>query len=224
MADDRLRAHLGELGAAADDLAGLDNDGLISLAGDMHLRAGLDATVDDVARAAGCDPARVRAIYEGLGLRADDLAGFGDGDIALTKLIVDDTSGIVDTVGPQLLRVAGSSLSRLAEATVAAYVQDVEDRDDARDLVAEADQNALASMLVLVLGDVLPTIFRHHMWAAVHRQRHAQSGVATSSGSRRCPDSPLRRTSLRPSKTSSVEPSRWHTIGAGASSRASATR
>ncbi len=114
-----------------------------------------------------------------MGLRTDELAGFGDGDITLTRLIVEDTSGIVDTVGPQLLRVAGSSLSRLAEATVAAYVQDVEDRDDAtRDLIAEADQNAVASMLVLVLGDALPTVFRHHMWTAIHRQREAQSGIA----------------------------------------------
>jgi adenylate cyclase len=179
MADARLRDHLGELGAATDQLAGLDNDELISLAGDMHLRAGLEATVEDVARLVGCDVARVRAIYEGMGVRADDLAGFGDGDVSLIRLIVDDTSGIVDTIGPQLLRVAGSSLSRLAEATVAAYVQDVEDRDDAtRDLVAEADQNATASMLVLVLADVLPTIFRHHMWSAIQRQRQAQSGIS----------------------------------------------
>ncbi len=49
MTDDRLRAHLGELGASAEELVGLDNDDLIGLAGDMHLRGGLDATVDDVA-------------------------------------------------------------------------------------------------------------------------------------------------------------------------------
>lgn len=178
MADPRLRTHLAELGATDDQLDGLGNDDLIGLAGDLQLRAGLDLDLADVAREAGCDPDQVKAIYEGLGLRVTDLAGFGDGDVALTSLVVHDTSGIVDTIGPQLLRVAGSALTRLAEATVAAYVQDVEHRDDAtRDLLAEADQNALASALVGVLGDALPTVFRHHMWTAVRRQRSAQSGV-----------------------------------------------
>ena len=179
MADSRLRTHLAGLGATDDQLDGLSDDDLIGLAGDLQLRAGLDLDLADVARAAGCDPDQVSAIYEGLGLRVAELAGFGDGDVALTSLVVHDTSGIVDTVGPQLLRVTGSSLARLAEATVAAYVQDVEHRDDAtRDLLAEADQNALASALVRVLGDALPTVFRHHMWTAVRRQRSAQSGVA----------------------------------------------
>jgi adenylate cyclase len=180
MVEPRLLAHLAELGATDEQLAGLDNDDLIGLAGDLQLRAGLDFDLDDVARAAGCDVEQIRAVYEGMGLRVEDLAGFGVGDVALMSLITQDVSGIVDVVGPQLLRVAGSSLTRLAEATVAAYVQDVEHRDDAlRDLLSEADQNALASTLVLVLGDALPTVFRHHMWTAVRRQRMAQSGVAS---------------------------------------------
>ena len=179
MADPRLRAHLAELGATDQQLAGLGDDELIGLAGDLQLRAGLDLGLDGVARAVGCDVERIRAVYEGLGLRVDELAGFGEGDVVLTSLIVGDTSGMVEAVGPQLLRVAGSALARLAEAAVAAYVQDVEHRDDAtRDLIAEADQNALASSLVLLLGGALPTVFRHHMWTAVRRQRLAQSGVA----------------------------------------------
>ncbi len=177
MADPRLRAHLADLGAAADQLADLDDDDLIGLAGDIQLGGGLRFTLDDVARQAGCNPDEVRTIYEGLGLRVDDLAGFGDGDVALVSLIAHDTSGIIETVGTQILRVAGSSLSRLAEATVAAYVQDVEHRDDSRDVIAEANQNAFASTLVLVLGDMLPTIFRHHMWTSVRRQRAAQHGI-----------------------------------------------
>ena len=178
MVEPRLRAHLAELGATDEELAGLDDDDLIGLAGDLQLRAGLDLDLDGVARATGCDAAQVRTIYEGMGLRVEDLAGFGEGDITLVSLVTSDTSGIVDLVGPQLLRVAGSSLARLAEATVAAYVQDVEHREAAvGDLLSEADQNALASALVLVLGDALPTVFRHHMWTAVRRQRAAQSGV-----------------------------------------------
>ena len=178
MADPRLLAHLASLGATDALVSGLDDHDLIGLAGDLQLAGGLPLTLDDVAREADCEPDDVRAIYERLGLRVDDLAGFGDGDVALVSLVAHDTSGIIETVGTQILRVAGSALSRLAEATVAAYVQDVEHRDDARDLVAEADQNAFASTLVLVLGDMLPTVFRHHMWTSVRRQRIAQHGIA----------------------------------------------
>lgn len=178
MAEPRLLAHLARLGATDAQVSGLDDDDLIGLAGDLQLAGGLSLTFDDVARRADCEPDDVRAVYEGLGLRVDDLAGFGDGDVALVSLVAHDTSGIIDTVGTQLLRVAGSALSRLAEATVAAYVQDVEHRDDSRDLIAEADQNAFASALVLVLGDMLPTVFRHHMWTSVRRQRVAQHGIA----------------------------------------------
>jgi adenylate cyclase len=152
---------------------------LIGLAGDLQLSAGLDLTVEDVARGADCSVDRVRTIYLALGLQAADLAGFGPGDVALMSLITADTSGIVAEVGPQLLRVAGNSMARLAEATVAAYVQDIERPvDDQTDLLAMADLNALASGLAIVLGDQLPTIFRHHMWTAVRRQRSTQEGVA----------------------------------------------
>jgi len=178
MAEPRLLAHLAQLGATDAQISDLDDDDLIGLAGDLQLGRGLPLTLDDVARQAGCERDEVRAIYEGLGLRVDDLAGFGDGDVALVSLVAHDTSGIIETVGTQILRVAGSALSRLAEATVAAYVQDVEHRDDSRDLIAEADQNAFASTLVLVLGDMLPTVFRHHMWTSVRRQRVAQHGIA----------------------------------------------
>lgn len=179
MAESQLLAHLAKLGATEAQIAGLDDGDLIGLAGDLQLSAGLSLTLDEVAREAGCEPDAVRTIYEGLGLRVEDMAGFGDGDVALVSLIAGDTSGIIDTVGPQILRAAGSALSRLAEAAVAAYVQDVEHHgNDGRDLIAEADQNAFASTLVLVLGDMLPTVFRHHMWASVRRQRLAQDGVA----------------------------------------------
>jgi adenylate cyclase len=179
MADPRLRAHLVELGAHDDQLAGLSNDDMIGLAGDLRFAEGLDLDLAAVARTVGCDPEEVRRIYGWMGLRVEDLAGFGDDDVTLLRTVTGDTSGMVDIVGPQLLRVSGIALSRLAEAMVAAYVQDVEHHDrGAIDLVAEADQNALGATLSLALGGALPTVFRHHMWTAIRRQRKAQSGVA----------------------------------------------
>ena len=178
MADPRLRSRLLQLGASDEQLAGLYDDDLIGLAGDLRFADGLDLDLEGVARAAGTDSEQVRRIYGWMGLRVEDLAGFGDDDVALLRLVTGDTSGMIDMVGPQLLRVGGNALSRLAEAMVAAYVQDVEHRDrDSVDLVAEADQNALGATLSLALGSALPTVFRHHMWTAIRRQRHAQSGV-----------------------------------------------
>jgi adenylate cyclase len=179
MADPRLQSHLLELGATRDQIAGLDDGGLIGLAGDLQFASGLDLDLEQTARLAGCDPDQVRRIYGWMGLRVEDLAGFGEDDVALLRLVAEDATGMVDIVGPPLLRVSGLALSRLAEAVVAAYVQDVEHPiHDSLDLVAEADQNALGATLSMSLGGALPTVFRHHMWTAIRRQRRAQSDVA----------------------------------------------
>lgn len=179
MADPRLLAYLAEHGATDEQLAGLADDGdLIGLAGDLQLAAGLTLSLDDAAREARCDPDEIRSIYEWLGLRVDDLAGFGPADVALISQVTGDTSGIVVEVGPQLLRVAGTLLARLAEAAVAAYVQDVESSSDVNtDLVELAARNSLATGLAIGLGTHLGTVFRHHMLLAVRRQRVAQLGV-----------------------------------------------
>lgn len=179
MADQRLLAHLADLGASEAQLADLADQDLIGLAGDLQLAAGLVLALDDLAQETGCSVDDVRSTYAQLGLRAEDLAGFGDGDVALMSLITGDTSGIVDEVGPQIFRVIGSVLARLADAMVAAYVQDIEDQgDDAADVVAMANQNAFASTLAVAVGEHLSVIFRHHMWTAVRRQREAQHEVS----------------------------------------------
>jgi adenylate cyclase len=178
MADLRLLAYLADLGASDAQLAGLDDDNLIGVAGDPQLAAGLDLTVEDLADEATCSLDEVRSIYERLGLHADELAGFGAGDVTLVSLITGDTSGIIDEIGSQMLRVMGTSLARLAEAAVAAYIQDIETpSEDVRDPVELANQNAFAVSLAMAVGDSLPTVFRHHMWTAVRRQRAAQLHV-----------------------------------------------
>jgi adenylate cyclase len=177
-ADLDLLEHLVQLGASDAQVAGRSDAELIGLAGDLQLADGLDYDAVDLAREVGCSVEEVRSVYERLGLRVEELAGFGDGDVAFASLIVNDTSGIVDQVSTPLLRVAGTLLGRLADAVVAAYVQDVQTRiDEANDLVAMAEQNAVASMLAMRLADGLPAVFIQHMWMAVRRQRQAQAGV-----------------------------------------------
>jgi adenylate cyclase len=179
MPDPRLLAHLAELGATEAQLSSYtDNHDLIGLAGDLQFAVGLGLTLNDLARVTDCGIDELRSIYAQIGLRADDLAGFGDADVALVSLIINDTSGIVEQLGPQILRVIGTLLARLAEAMVAGYVQDIESPDEiSADLVAAADQNASAAMLALTVGEHLPSMFRHHMLTAVRRQRGEQAEV-----------------------------------------------
>ena len=179
MGDDDLRAHLLELGASAAQVEGLDDGDLVGLAGDLQLAAGLDLDLDALAAAAGCSVGEARAVYELLGLQVEQLAGFGDADVAMLRLLYGDTSGMAEQVAPSLLRVAGNAMARIADTTVAAYVQDIEpDASRQMDLIELADQNAFGSALALEFAKSLSTFYRHHMWSAIRRQRSAQDGVA----------------------------------------------
>ena len=180
MADRDLVEHLIRLGASEAQVAGLDDHALIGLAGDLALGDGLDLTLAELAGRSGVSVERAGEIYRTLGLDVDGLAGFGQGDVELISLWATDESGVVDELAEELLRVAGTSVRRLAEATVAAYVQDVENHPGRRGLdpVELADLNMFSSGLVLTFADTLGTVFRHHMWSAVRRQRSDQQGVA----------------------------------------------
>ena len=173
-----LIRHPIDLGATPEQIEELDESDLIGLAGDLQLSAGLDLDLNGLAAAAGCRPEDARTIYELLGLPADQLAGFGEDDVKLVSLAAGDTTGFVERIGAPLFRVAGTAMARVAEAAVAAYVQDIE-AEAARELdpIALADQNVIGSTLAVGFGEALSTVFRHHMWIAVRRQRSAQEGV-----------------------------------------------
>ncbi len=160
-------------------MAGLDDGQLIGLAGDLRLADGLDLTLAELAARGGTSEDRVRTVYASLGLDVETLAGFGEGDLALLSLAVDDDTGLIDQVGAELLRVAGTALRRVADATVAAYVQDIENDPDRRvdGLVGLAELNEFASELALEFGNTFGTMYRHHMWTAVRNQRTGQRGV-----------------------------------------------
>ena len=85
----KLRPHIEK---AFSDATGRE----LRIAGDLQLAAGLDHDVVDLAREVGCSIEEARSVYTRLGLRVEELAGFGDGDIALVSLVTNDTSGIVD--------------------------------------------------------------------------------------------------------------------------------
>ena len=55
----------------------------------------------------------------------------------------------------------------MAEAVVAAYVQDIETQTarGAEDLVGLAELNEYASGLIVEFAETLGPMFRHHMWS-----------------------------------------------------------
>lgn len=167
------------MGASEEQLVGLGEGDLVGLAGDLQLATGLDLDLHQLAAASGCTVNEAQSVYEQLGLGVDHLAGFGAGDVALLQLLSNDTTGMAEQVAPSILRVLGTAMARVADATVAAYVQDIEpEAVQKMDALQLADQNALGSALALEFADCLSTVFRHHMWVAVRRQRSAQLGVA----------------------------------------------
>ena len=176
-----LVEHVLGLGGTRAQVEGLDDDELIALAGDLALTRGLDLDLAGLSARCGVDEDRIRALYASIGLPADTLPGFGSGDVELVSLATVDPTGIVDQVANELLRVAGTSLRRLAEAAVAAYVQDIEGANIERgeDPRVLADTNHASSALIVAFAATLGTMYRHHMWLAVQQQRSGQDGVAT---------------------------------------------
>ncbi len=180
MTDRGLRVHLLGRGVAESELVHLTDNAMIGLAGDLELAKGLDLTLADLAARCSTTLERARAVYRALGLDAAALAGFGEGDVNLVSLLVGADATFVDVVADELLRVAGTSLRRMAEAVVAAYVQDIEidSAPGADNLVGLAELNEYASGLIVQFAGSLGTLFRHHMWVAVRDQRSGQDGVS----------------------------------------------
>lgn len=118
--DPELSAHLRRVGATDSQIEGLDDTELIGLAGDLVQSRDLDLTLAELAQRCGASQDRVRAIYQTLRLDPDALAGFGDEDVRLMSILFDDETGLVEQVADELMRVAGTSLRRVAEAAVAA--------------------------------------------------------------------------------------------------------
>jgi adenylate cyclase len=152
-------------------------------------------TIDDVLRSLGASQEQIdiaRRECHFVGLAAD---------LVLTKGAVLSAADLADRAGvpvdvvlslwrtlgvavpEELLRVLGSSLTRVAEAAVAVYVQTVEPEMDVPevDIGVWAQQMAEVTSAAMRLGDSMGTIFSHHMRDAILRQRAAQSGVGDRS-------------------------------------------
>ncbi|MGO8872990.1 MAG: adenylate/guanylate cyclase domain-containing protein [Acidimicrobiales bacterium] len=153
---------------------------LAGLAGDLVLAEGATLAAGDLASRAGTDVGTVLAMWRTLGVVVpdDDFAMFSERDAEFTGFLVQ-----MNPIGPhgdELLRVLGGSLSRVAEAAVAVYVQTQEPPLEATgtDIVELAADLAAVTAAALKLGDSMGAVFSHHMRDAIDRQRIAQAGVS----------------------------------------------
>ncbi len=176
-----IDAYLKSLGASDEQIALARRAGhLTGLAGDLLLAGGAKYTAVDLASQAGIGVDEVVFMWRAMGVVVPDSQRtmFSDGDADLTRFLVQGNP--VGPHGAELLRVLGTSLSRIAEAAVSVYVQTQEPSRDAPDLdmLAWAKQQATVIAAALRLGDSLGVVFAHHMRDAIDRQRAAQADVS----------------------------------------------
>ena len=152
---------------------------IASLAGDLVFAEGATLSAGDLAVRAGVPADAVLSVWRTLGIVVPDegYAMFTESDAEFLTFLFNENP--VGTYGDELLRVVGSSLSRVAEAAVAVYVQTKEPEPHApgTDLLDWARDMAQVSSAALRLGDSMGTVFAHHLRDAIDRQRVAQEGV-----------------------------------------------
>ena len=185
MADDELVEYLRSLGADDADIAAAAPTGhLPGLAADLVLAEADSRSARVMAKELGLPLDEILAVWRTLGVVVPDpdQPCFSEADTRLTGVLV-GLRPVLGHHGDELLRVIGSSISRVAEAAIAMYVQTVEE-----DLAASgaqpvdfARESADTARAALGVGDGFGAIFRHHLRDAVRRQRVAQSAVAERS-------------------------------------------
>jgi class 3 adenylate cyclase len=170
-----VERYLRNLGADDAQLAEAAARGrLPSLAADLILQSPHVLTPREAAGRLGMSLADLEGSLRTLGLPPGDPdePSLADADLAVLA--------IGPLLGDDLLRVAGASLARLAEAAVATYVQtrEVELVAEGADALQWAEASAAAGRLVLDVGEGLGSMFVHHVQEATRWQRTSQAEVA----------------------------------------------
>ena len=178
--DDVLRS----LGATQDQIDTARREcHFVGLAADLVLSRGAVLSAADLAERTGVTAGVVLSLWRTLGVAVPDehRPMFSERDAEFTSFMIETRP--VGSHDDELLRVLGSSLTRVAEAAVAVYVQTVEPEMDVPevDIGVWAKQMAEVTSAALRLGDSMGTIFSHHIRDAILRQRAAQSGVGDRS-------------------------------------------
>jgi len=168
-------------GFTIDEMVAADRTkALGSMAADRHLVPGERLTRDEALRIIDIDPNLFDVYVRAFGLMP--IAGSPEGEVGVTEVEA-ETLRYFDVLGSMFsieeasgfLRVAGSSLSRIAEAAVSMFLVDVESRllsDGSSELdLAKTIGEAIA--LIDGMMEQLDPIFRRQTLQAIERSRSA---------------------------------------------------
>jgi adenylate cyclase len=164
-----LLKYLVGLGATAEDLVAY-RDQLPGLASVVAIRGGEALTLAETAKRARTPEEKLRRLNRAAGF-AEPAPGdrtFTEGFVSLALGVEAAESVFGEEAVMQLLRVMGSSMARVADACVSAFLVNVESElgDDEETRLGVARANAEAAGLLPLAGPLLDALFRQHLIAA----------------------------------------------------------
>jgi adenylate cyclase len=154
------------------------NGNLTSLVTDRRFRRG-ELSARDLASRVGVDLADVVEVYRLLGVPVTDVdfPAFDEREVRLVELMARTGVNLPSGMGDEILRSIGVALTIVAESEVAAFVGSFEDELDRQGgQLNRARITTVTGELALELGNLMGSLLRHHLWAAVSRQRAAMAG------------------------------------------------
>lgn len=177
-ADDRLALlqYLAGEGATVDEMVeSARNGNLTSLVTDQRLQRGA-LSAKDLAERVEVPVDEVVEVFRLLGVAVPDVDDpiFEERETELIELMKHSGVSIPEGVGDEILRAIGAALEIVAESAVAAFVGTFEDELDRQgSQLHRAQVTTAIGGIGLQLGEMMAPLLRHHLWAAISRQRAA---------------------------------------------------
>lgn len=168
--------YLHGLGVSVDDLIQHFVDGNIHAAGTTRLLRDGDLSAAHVAAEVGESPEQVMEIYRllGIDLESADAMRLRTEEVDAMRMMVGARGGLEAGEADEVLRAASAALTHVAESVVSMFVGGAEERavegPDVGDL-ERAQMTQLMAEAGIEFGRTVGLLFRHHLWAAVERQR-----------------------------------------------------
>ena len=171
-----LLAYLLDAGISVDDVAerSRSGDNLTSLLFDRRLTRG-EVSAVQLAERTGTPLPDVVETYRLLGVPVADVRAlsFDAREPRLLELVAHARAFLPEGMADEVLRSVGQALADVSEAKVAAFLGSAEDLLQRETPRTRAELTTATGEIALELGSLLEPLLRHHLWAAVQRQRTA---------------------------------------------------
>ena len=183
-ADDTIAMleYLAGLGIETDQLIEEFRNGDIHAAGTAGVLRDGELTAAEVAARVGVPADQVVEVYRLLGV---DLADIDARRIRLDEVdsmrqVLAATQNFEDGEADEILRAASAALTHVAEAIVSVFVGGIEERTADVAHVSDLERTQITQVMAetgVEFGMTIGKLFRHHLWAAVERQRASMTDV-----------------------------------------------